>query len=257
MPHETAVRGYNREADAYARARPSYPPAAIADLRASLSLSPGDPVVELGAGSGIFTRQLLQAGLKVTAVEPVPAMRRRLEQVLDPSRISAGTAESTGLPDGTADAVFAATAWHWFDADRAIREVRRLLRSECTGGLGLIWNGYDRSVPWVAEIADISNRRRSADVPGESSGTWRPFFDRLDGWLPLHETEYPNPWITDAQGIVNRVISSSVVAALPTDEQQIVRNEALDVLTRYGLRSEPTIELAYVTRSYWTRPISR
>jgi SAM-dependent methyltransferase len=254
MPHDLAARGYEREAHTYARARPSYPPDAVDELCRALGLADGDRVVELGAGTGIFTRQLLQRGLDVVAVEPVTAMRGRLRELLPSDRVSDGSAEATGLPDGTADAVLAATAWHWFDADRAIAEVRRLLRSPTTGGLGLIWNGYDRSVPWVAELADISNRRRPADAPGESSGAWRAFFADLPGWLPLTESTHPNPWRTDPAGILDRILSGSVIAALPSDEQSAARKEAQDILAKYGLESQNSIELAYVTRSFWTRP---
>lgn len=251
MPHDIAARGYGREADTYAKARPTYPPRAVDDLCQALGLSGGDRVVEMGAGTGIFTRQLLRRGLGVVAVEPVEAMRGKLGELLPPDRISSGSAEATGLPDGSANAVLAATAWHWFDATRAITEVRRLLRSPTSGGLGLIWNSYDRSVPWVAELADISNRRRPADAPGESGGAWRAFFADLAGWLPLTESTYPNPWRTDPDGILDRVLSGSVIAALPTHEQRIARNEVLDLLAKHRLEA---VELPYVTRCYWTRP---
>jgi len=253
MPHETAARGYDREAVTYSRARPAYPARAVDELCAALGLSNGNRVVELGAGTGIFTRQLVTHGLDVTAVEPVAGMRRRLQDVLDPSRISAGSAEATGLPGGIADAVLAATAWHWFDAHQAIEETRRLLRPP--GGLGLIWNEYDCSVPWVAEIAGISSRYRPADAPNASTGTWREFFFRLDGWLPLSESAFPNPRSTDPQGVLDRVVSSSAVAALPAVERAAVTAAVQDILARYGLNSQAVITLPYTTRCYWTRPI--
>src|SRR5689334_15129907 len=127
MAHEIAARGYDREAGTYARSRPTYPDAAVTELCAQLGLTADDSVVESGAGTGIFTRLLLARGLSVTAVEPVAGMRRRLAEIPGLAGISAGSAEATGLPAGSADAVVAATAWHWFDAPRAIAEVRRLL----------------------------------------------------------------------------------------------------------------------------------
>ncbi len=252
MAHDIAARGYDREAGTYARSRPSYPDTAVTHLCAQLGLTPGDSVVEFGAGTGIFTRLLLARGLSVTAVEPVAGMRRKLAEIHGLAGISTGSAESTGLPAVSADAVVAATAWHWFDAARAIAEVRRLLRPP--GALGLIWNEYDRSVPWVAELADISNRRRPADAPGASSDAWRAFFDELDGWEPLNEASEPNPWPTTPRGIVDRVTSSSVIAALPPQEQAIAQDEAWTVLRKQDLDGLPTLDLPYVTSYYWTRP---
>jgi SAM-dependent methyltransferase len=204
MADGTARRGFKWGVNAYARARPSYPAGAVDGLCRQLNLARGAPVVELGAGNGIFTRQLLDRGLDVVAVEPADGMRGHLAEVLESSRICARSAEDTGAPTGTADAVVAATAWHWFDPDRAIWEVRRLLRPDTLGGLGLIWNGYDRSVPWVAQIADIARRRRPADAPEAASGAWQAFFERLPGWRPLRQAAYPNPWPTDPAGIVDR-----------------------------------------------------
>lgn len=253
MIPETAAQGFERGAGTYARARPAYPVAAVDDLCVAVGAGAGDHVVELGAGTGIFTRQLLRRGLDVTAVEPVAAMRDRLGELLDASRISAGTAEATGLPADCAQAVFAATAWHWFAPDRAISEVRRLLRPG-SGGLGLAWNEYDTSVPWVAELDAISLRRRPPDAPSGSSGTWREYFGDLPGWLPLRTAAYANPWPSNREGIINRIMSSSVIAALPATGQAAARDEAQAVMDRHGLDARATIDLPYVTRIYWTRP---
>jgi SAM-dependent methyltransferase len=254
MAHQIAARGYDREAGTYARSRPTYPIVAVAHLCARLGLSPGDNVIELGAGTGILTRLLLAQGLSVVAVEPVAGMRRQLAELPALAGITAGSAEATGLPTASADAVVTATAWHWFDARRAIAEVRRVLRP--SGALGLIWNRYDNSVPWVAELADISNRRRPADAPGESSGAWRSFFDALDGWNPLGQATQPNPWPTTPQGIVDRVASSSVVAALLATERKLALDEAWTVLRKHGLDRLQTLDLPYTTHYYWTRPIA-
>jgi SAM-dependent methyltransferase len=253
MVQPAAAEGYGREAGTYARARPDYPAAAIADLCAALGVSGGGQAVELGAGTGIFTRQLLAAGLAVVAVEPVAAMREHLSGLLPAARISAGTAEATGLPAGCADVVFAATAWHWFDPARAVAEVRRLLRPGA--GLGLAWNNFDTSVPWVAELSGLSDRLRPGTAPGNLSGAWRSYFDGLPGWLPVRAAAYPNPWPTDPDGIIDRVTSSSVIAALPDSQKAAVRDEARQILARHGLAAGAGLELPYVTTTYWTRPV--
>jgi len=67
------MQGYGRAADIYARARPSYPDAAVDWLLTQL----GEPsqVLEVGAGTGKFTVQLINRSVAVVAVEPVAAMR--------------------------------------------------------------------------------------------------------------------------------------------------------------------------------------
>lgn len=88
-----------------------------------LDLRAGRHVVDLGAGTGIFSRQLAEFGLCVTAIEPVSEMRANFAKSVSVT-LRAGAAEATGLAGSCADAVVAATAWHWFDAGRAIKEVR-------------------------------------------------------------------------------------------------------------------------------------
>lgn len=217
-----------------------------------LELTAGDHVVELGAGTGIFTRELVRLGLRVTAVEPVPAMRSRLAGSVG-ADVRAGTAEETGLPAGVADAVVAATAWHWFDAPHALREVARLLRPG-SGGLGLVWNSYDETVPWVAEFAEIADRRRPADTPSERSGVWRHFFDSLEGWSQLEAEHLPNPWSTSPAGVVDRMLSSSAIAALTDQEREQVQREVWTVLTDHRLVACTTMVLPYTTSIYWTHP---
>lgn len=252
MVHEKAALGYDRAATPYNRSRPSYPDAAIRLLLTELDLDAGKHVVEFGAGTGIFTRQLVAHGLRVTAVEPVAAMREKLAALAEVA-VSPGTAEASELADGVADAVIAATAWHWFDAERALREVTRLLHAG-EGGLGLVWNQYDETVPWVAEFVPIASRRRAADQPSERSGEWRAFFDRLPGWTALESAEFTNPWTTSPDGVVSRLMSSSAIAARPEPDRARARDEALKVLERHGLADEQTIVLPYRTYVYWTRP---
>jgi SAM-dependent methyltransferase len=244
-------------ADVYRRSRPAYPDEAVAALVRGLGLASGGHVVDLGAGTGVFSRQLVDHGFEVTAVEPSAAMRTHIAgpDLAGSGRVTphAGEAEATGLRDGCADAVVAATAWHWFDAARAIQEVRRLLRPG-VGGLGLLWNLYDESVAWVAEFADISYRRRPAGSPSARDGAWRGFFDGLAGWSPLHQARFPNPQTTTPERLVDRLMSSSAVAALPAVEQEAVRDEAWALLRHHGLAERSQVVLPYVTAVYWTRP---
>ena len=75
MVHPSAATGFARSVEAYERARPEYPPEAIAWLARELDLRPGRTVVDLAAGSGKLTRPLAALGCEVIAIEPVAEMR--------------------------------------------------------------------------------------------------------------------------------------------------------------------------------------
>ena len=115
---------FGAEAAAYERGRPSYPPEAIDWL---LPRGARD-VLDLGAGTGKLTTRLVERGLSVVAVDPIPEMLEVLSNSLPDTPALLGTAEEIPLPDHSVDAVLVAQAWHWFDPTRAVPEVSRVLR---------------------------------------------------------------------------------------------------------------------------------
>lgn len=156
--HDIAAQGYAAADEDYERARPSYPTRAVELLLAELGIAPESTVLDLGAGTGKFTRLLRPTGATLLALEPVSAMRRHLADAVPEARVLDGTAESIPLPDGSVDAIVAATAFHWFKGDDALEEIARVLRPG--GGLGLVWNNPDEDADWVA--AGLDRRRRKA-----------------------------------------------------------------------------------------------
>ena len=112
---EEAARGFQQGADAYERGRPGYPRGAVQWLWTELGLEPGRTVLDVAAGTGKLTRELVPSGATVIAVEPVPAMRAVLERVVPDARALDGTAEALPIDDATVDAITVASAFHWFD----------------------------------------------------------------------------------------------------------------------------------------------
>lgn len=250
--HHAAGLGYQRAAGVYERSRPSYPLAALAELADALPLEAGRTVVDLGAGTGKFTRLLALTGAEVTAVEPVAEMRSRLAELLPGVAVTAGTAEATGLPDGCADAVVAAQSWHWFQEGEALAEVERLLRPG--GALALVWNTYDTSVPWVRDFQDIYFRLAPRDLPSPLDGGWRKAFAGRPGWSSISERHWANPHSTTVTDVVERMVSSSHVTVMSPAEQERVRAEVLAVLGSHDATRLPgNIEMPYTTDVYWVR----
>lgn len=132
------TRFSDRVAD-YVRYRPDYPPALLDWLQDQLGVANDRRVADIGAGTGISSRLFLDAGYRVTAVEPNAAMRDAMIAWLGANpdfRAIDGRADATNLPDGSIDLVTVAQAFHWFDPEAARHEFRRILRPR---GLAAIW----------------------------------------------------------------------------------------------------------------------
>ncbi len=148
-------------ADDYDRLRPGPPDAALGWL-----VPPDCHVaVEIGAGTGLFTRSLQPRVRQVIAVEPDDRMRAVLAARAPGVRAVAGRGEAIPVPDASVDGVFVSSAWHWLDPARAVPEIARVLRDG--GRLGVIWSGRDRRVDWVAEL-DRLREPRSVRSAGEA-----------------------------------------------------------------------------------------
>ncbi len=158
--------GFSSAAEVYERARPDYPQAAIDWLAERLPLEPGLTVVDLAAGTGKLTRQLLPTGATVIAVEPLAEMRAELERAVPSVQALEGVAEAIPLANASADAATVAQGFHWFEVERAARELHRVLRPG--GALALIWNARDDADPLHRAIDEILDPlRRSAPAAKE------------------------------------------------------------------------------------------
>lgn len=216
MIHTSARVGFEARADSYVKGRPSYPEALVAWLRNDLGLGAGTTVLDLGAGTGKFLPLLKETGAVIVAVEPVAAMRAQLASLYPDIEAKEGSADAIPLDTASVDAVVCAQSFHWFATREALAEILRVLRPG--GRLGLVWNERDESTPWVAALTDII-RPYLGDAPSQRSQAWRALFP-ADGFGPLRET-YLNHGHRGApeQVIVERVLSTSYIAALPEAEQ--------------------------------------
>ncbi len=225
MIHESAAEGYRQESASYAKARPSYHPALI---DRSVSAFGHGTIVDLGAGTGIFTRQLVDRGLQPIAVEPVAEMRATLQAALPTVTALDGTAENTGLLESSVDTVFVAQAFHWFDHTRSLPEIRRILRPG--GHLVCVWNVRDETNPWVRGFTDIVDRH-AGDTPRHRSMDWRRAIDSDPAFRLIDEFGIDNPTPSSPEAVAARALSTSFIAALdPTDQREIL--DEIGELTR-------------------------
>lgn len=224
---------FGAEAAAYERGRPSYPPEAINWL---LPESARD-VLDLGAGTGKLTTRLVERNLDVVAVDPLPEMLELLSSSLPDTPAMLGTAEDIPLPDDSVDAVLVAQAWHWFDPERAVKEVARVLRPG--GRLGLVWNNRDERMGWVKDLGAIIGHEvdpfsQSVDLPA-------PFTD-----VQRHQVEWTS-YLTP-QALIDLVASRSYCITSPEKVRARTLDRVRELLaTHPALANSTGLALPYVT----------
>ncbi|MGH8206216.1 MAG: class I SAM-dependent methyltransferase [Steroidobacteraceae bacterium] len=246
--HSAALAGFAQEASAYTRGRPDYPAPLSGWLREQLALQAGATVVDLGAGTGKFTRLLCATGARVLAVEPVDAMRAQFVRLLPQVAVLAGTAQAIPIIGGAAQALVCAQAFHWFASDAALAEMQRVLAP--AGRLGLIWNVRDESVDWVAAISAII-APYEGDTPRFHSGKWLRAFEGGLFSQPV-QTSFAYRHIGNAREvIVDRFMSVSFIAALPAQHKAGVAAELRGLIaTHPQLKDRAVIEFPYHTHAY-------
>ncbi len=223
---------FDHAAEAYERARPGYPDEAVDWL---LAANPRE-VLDLGAGTGKLTRSLQGRVTTLYAVDPSPKMLAQLTTVVPQAIASVGTAERIPLPDACVDAVLVAQAWHWVDPDRAIPEVRRVLRPG--GELGLIWNVRDESVPWVAALSDIMHASAAERFMADEQGIPTQL-----GAVQRHSVAWQRPF--DRRGLLALVRSRSYLITAPAETRDRILREVNELLDSHPGLADP---------SSWTLP---
>ena len=183
-PHPAAP-SFARVAAQYERSRPGYAPEAVRHLVERLSLGPGRVVLDLAAGTGKLARQLVPSGARVVAVEPLAELRALVPTGIE---MLEGTAEAIPLASGSTDAVTVAQAFHWFDEEAALAEIRRVLRHG--GRLALVSNRRDERDATTRAFGELLARHR-AHPPLEPApvGSAFPHVHRVDSFAELAASE--------------------------------------------------------------------
>lgn len=237
-----ATRGF-AAAELYERGRPDYPAAAIERLVERLGLRPGRTVLDLAAGTGKLTRLLVPSGANVIAIEPIPEMRAELERRVPRVATMAGTAERIPLADGYVDAVTVGSAFHWFDEQKALGEIDRVVT--LGGGVALLWNAADERDPLQHALGEIVRPLRG-DTPSRHRRDWRSML--TDGGLfeRCERRLFEHVQVVDEQGVVERVLSISYIGSAP----RAVRADVEARVRALARHAGQPIRLPYMTELY-------
>ena len=238
----------------YERGRPGWS-REVVDLPA---LPPTATVLDLGAGTGKLTRLLVRAFSHVVAVEPAEAMRHILETLCPEAESLPGTAHEIPLADASVDAVFAAQAFHWFEDERAVAEIVRVLRPR--GALVLMWNLP--AGPWepsTAAVEELLTGRgpKPSEVSYDPLDLGKGSRYASDEWSlaessfePLQAMRLPNPQTLDRDGLVAYFASMGWLADLPDNERLPLLDEVRLLLAGAEYRR------LWETHVHWTRLVA-
>jgi len=238
---------FGAAAGAYDEHRPGYPEAAIrwalepvtagtvaGDIPGGDGLA-GLPVLDLGAGTGILTAQLVRLGLAVAAVEPDPAMLGTLRRRLTSVPAMDGTAESIPLPDASVRAVLCGQAMHWFDLERSLPDIARVLSPG--GVLAALWNTDDDRADWVAGLHAAAEGAAGPAVSSYRAQTVNAWFGKASGSAAFEPTEiedFPHGYARTADSLVAAFATHSKFLVMPSDQRERVLGQV-----RSYVRSRP------------------
>ena len=246
-------------ASAYAEHRPGYADDAIRWCLEPLG-RPHPRVADIGAGTGILTAALDRLGAEVTAVEPDPDMLAELRRRLPRVRSAAGSAEELPLPDASVDAVLAGQALHWFDLDRAMPQIARVL---VPGGVfAALWNVDDDRVGWVAELAEKTKRKASNTVLRWRNGNAQASEEQLARagaglFGPPQTREFPNGQLRTADSLVATIATHSHLLVMDASERADLLAQVADFLRSQPETSQGEFMLPKMTIVLKVRRLSR
>lgn len=247
--HPAAQKGFSQGAQLYQHARPSYPDEIVDWLKNTLHLHAKSKVVDLGAGTGKFIPYLKKITPYVFAIEPIAEMLNQLiEQYPDIHTIQTDSKNLT-LPSNSVDAILCAQSFHWFANEESLNEIYHVLKPKAA--LGLIWNQRDISVDWVRAISELITPLEG-DTPRFYRGTWQQAFDHqtLFQLESMQKYQFAHHG-TIEQVVIQRILSTSFIAASSLYEKERIRFELLKIMEQYlGKNAKDTIDFPYVTYVY-------
>ena len=248
-----SVERFTGRVQDYIRARPGYPPEVVDTLAADCGLTSASVVADIGSGTGILTRLLLERGCEVFGVEPNDEMRQASASLLaGHPRFHAvsGRAEATSLPARSMDLAVAGQSFHWFDRDRARVELKRILQPG--GYVVLIWNSrHTGGTPFLVAYERLL-RRFATEYE-------RVTHERIDptiiadffGAGGFREKGFPNRQTLDAKGLEGRLLSSSYAPGPGHAQHRSMLDELAHIFRSYEV--DGTVRLDYTTKMYYGR----
>ncbi len=210
-------------------------------------------MADIGSGTGILTEEFLKNGNRVFGVEPNREMREAAERLLQSYplfRSVDGRAESTTLPDRSADFAAAGQAFHWFERDRARGEFSRILKLD--GWVVLLWNERQTGpTPFLREYEALVERYSTDYAEVDHRRIDEPILREFFGGEEFVPRTFHQNQLCDLPGTESRLVSSSYMPepGHPLYESMLAE---LNGIFRANERNG-TVTFEYLTRMYYGR----
>ena len=248
---EAPPDAFGRTAREYELGRPGWPEALLDRVVAELGLSSEAEVLDLGAGTGKLTRELVPRFGRVLAVEPDDAMRAVLEEVVPDAEALAGRGDAIPLEDESVDAVFSGEAFHWFATDESVAEIARVLRPR--GALVILWNipveFADLGDEAEAVIDEAFERGGVPGLPRVLSGEWRRPIE--DGpFEELREVEIERDVLNTRDEWIANLLSVSSIAHQPEKDRAAFAARLQELVP-----ADREVRRRIRTEAHWTRRV--
>ena len=226
---------FTGKAAAYTKGRPLYARAAL-DFLKEQGVNETARIADIGAGTGIFSKQLAENGATVFAVEPNDDMRQAAEEYLKDmpnARCVDGSAENTALPDRSVDFISAAQAFHWFDKEAFRKECKRILVPD--GKIVLIWNVEVFGGDFFRDFGEILKRLTISDIPEEEKeNPYGSFFKQAEEFLTdFKRFEFDNTLYLNEETFLFKALSSSASPKKDDPLYEIFSQELKNLFVQY------------------------
>ena len=156
------------------------------------------------------------------------------------------------MPDASVQSVIAAQCFHWFANNKAIAEIQRVLVPG--GKLGLLWNNWDHSMPWVKDVNEqiMLPLYWETNTPVGRTDEWKKVLDSSATFGPIEEGEsFKSEQQFTFDELIDRVMSISVVQIKNENEKKMVKEKVRLVLNKHNELEKSKIILPYIVKMYW------
>jgi len=252
MTSNSTIR-FSDRVENYVKYRPGYPPEVFDLLQQECGLTTSSVIADIGSGTGIFTKPLLERGYTVYAVEPNEAMRseagRQLSHYTNYHSVN-GTAEATNLSPASVGFIVCAQAFHWFNTPETKAEFERILQPD--GWVALTWNNRsidadDFAIAYDQLLKDVSGDYERVNHQNLTKTEFENFY--RDG--KYTRFTFPNVQVFNLEQLTGRAFSSSYLPAQESEAGRALGIRLKDIFDRY--QTNGSVIFRYVTEVYLGR----
>ncbi len=245
-----STQRFGNRVDNYVKYRPHYPKEIINYFKEEMDLNASTIIADIGSGTGILTELFLQNGNKTIGIEPNEAMRLKGEEVLSSYKnfISIdATAEATTLENNIVDLIIAGQAFHWFDAEKAKKEFKRIAKAGAYAAL--IWNERQIVTDFEKEY-DAFLLKHATDYTNIDHKNITP--DKIETFFHPQKVSlktFSNQQVFNHEELQGRLFSSSYISLEENEKYYFMLHELKQLFEKY--QTNRTVKFNYITNVYW------